>query len=56
MNQESQIQKTVDASVIDVLEQMKYVSKEDRAALFLEHMEHLCFSDEEILLVPNSES
>ena len=56
MNQESQIQKTVDASVIEVLERMKYVSKEDRASLFLEHMEHLCFSNEEILLVPTSES
>ena len=54
MNQDSQIQETIDASVIDVLEQMKYVSKEDRAALFLEHMEHLCFSDEEILIVPSS--
>ena len=52
MNNESQIQETIDASVIDVLEQMKFVSKEDRAALFLEHMEHLCFSGEEILLVP----
>ena len=53
MNKESQIQKTVDASVLEVLEQMKYVSKEDRAALFLEHMEHLCFSNEEILIVPS---
>ena len=52
MNQESQIQKIIDDSIIDLLEQMKYVSKEDRAALFLEHMEHLCFSDEEILIVP----
>ena len=56
MNQESQIQETIDASIIDVLEQMKYVSKEDRAALFLEHMEHLCFSDEEILIVPSKYS
>ena len=55
MNKESQIQKTIDASVIEVLEQMKYVSKEDRASLFLEHMEHLCFSDEEILIVPSKE-
>ena len=52
MNQDSQIQETIDASVIEVLEQMKYVSKEDRASLFLEHIEHLCFSNEEILLVP----
>ena len=56
MNKESQIQKTIDASIIDLLEQMKYVSKEDRAALFLEHMEHLCFSDEEILIVPSNYS
>jgi hypothetical protein len=55
MNKESQIQKTIDASIIDLLEQMKYVSKEDRAALFLEHMEHLCFSDEEILIVPTKQ-
>tara|TARA_X000000368_G_scaffold63418_1_gene44921 strand:- start:3979 stop:4149 length:171 start_codon:yes stop_codon:yes gene_type:complete len=53
MNKEDQIQKIIDSSIIDVLEQMKYVSKEDRAALFLEHMEHLCFVDEEILIVPN---
>ena len=56
MNKESQIQKTIDASIIDLLEQMKYVSKEDRAALFLEHMEHLCFSNEEILIVPSNYS
>ena len=54
MNDQSQIEKTIDASIIDLLEQMKYVSKEDRAALFLEHMEHLCFSNEEILIVPSS--
>ena len=53
--QESQIEKTIDASVLEVLERMKYVSKEDRAALFLEHMEHLCFSDEEILIVPTKQ-
>ena len=56
MNDQSQIEKTIDASIIDLLEQMKYVSKEDRAALFLEHMEHLCFSDEEILIVPSNYS
>ena len=56
MNDQSQIQKTIDASIIDLLEQMKYVSKEDRAALFLEHMEHLCFSNEEILIVPSNYS
>ena len=56
MKDQSQIQKTIDASIIDLLEQMKYVSKEDRAALFLEHMEHLCFSNEEILIVPSNYS
>ena len=56
MNKEDQIQETIDSSIIDLLEQMKYVSKEDRAALFLEHMEHLCFSDEEILIVPSKYS
>ena len=55
MNDQSQIEKTIDASIIDLLEQMKYVSKEDRASLFLEHMEHLCFSDEEILIVPTKQ-
>ena len=56
MKDQSQIQKPIDASIIDLLEQMKYVSKEDRAALFLEHMEHLCFSNEEILIVPSNYS
>ena len=55
MNKETQIKRNMHISVLDVLEQMKKVCPEDRSSLFFEWMEELCFSDEDILLVPQFE-
>tara|TARA_B100000579_G_scaffold321680_1_gene271364 strand:- start:4194 stop:4364 length:171 start_codon:yes stop_codon:yes gene_type:complete len=54
MTNDSQIRKTINASVVEVLERMKTLGAEDRQALLIEHMENLCFDDETILLVPNT--
>ena len=52
MDKEDQIQKTINASVVEVLERMKTLGAEDRQALLIEHIESICFAGEEILLVP----
>ena len=55
MNREDQIKRNMNQSVMEVVEQMKRVNPEDRSSLFFEWMEELCFSDEDILLVPQFE-
>ena len=53
MHREDQIKENMHQSVMEVLEQMKKLNPEDRSSLFFEWMEELCFSDEEILIVPS---
>ena len=55
MNKENQIKKNMNQSVMEILDQMKLLNPEDRSSLFFEWMEELCFSDEDILLVPQFE-
>ena len=55
MNRENQIKKNMNQSVMEILDQMKILNPEDRSSLFFEWMEELCFSDEDILLVPQFE-
>ena len=55
MNRENQIKKNMNQSVMEILDQMKLLNPEDRSSLFFEWMEELCFSDEDILLVPQFE-
>ena len=55
MNKENQIKKNMNKSVMEILDQMKILNPEDRSSLFFEWMEELCFSDEDILLVPQFE-
>ena len=55
MNKENQIKKNMNQSVMEILDQMKILNPEDRSSLFFEWMEELCFSDEDILLVPQFE-
>ena len=55
MNRENQIKKHMNQSVMEILDQMKILNPEDRSSLFFEWMEELCFSDEDILLVPQFE-
>ena len=56
MDANTPLQNTINSSVVDVLEQMKKVSPEDRYHLAMEFCEFLFNSEEDIgdvLLVPN---
>lgn len=56
MTEGRKLRKTINSSVVDVLEQMKKVSGDDRYHLLMEWMEYLVESQidsEDILLVPD---
>ena len=55
MDREKQLRKTINASVVEVLDRLKVLSADDRQAVLIEHMEHLCFDNEPILIVPKGE-
>ena len=47
------LKRKINQSLIDVLEQMKSLNANDRQSLLIEHIENICFDDEEVLMVPN---
>ena len=53
MNYDECLKETINSSVEDLLERMKTMSQEDRMSVMFEWMEFLCFTDNEILMVPN---
>ena len=56
MDVNSELQKTINSSVVDVLERMKNIEGDDRYHVLMEWMEYLVSTDidsEDILLVPN---
>ncbi len=53
MNYDDCLNELIDSSVQDLLEKMKTMSQEDRMSVLFEWMEFLCFTDNEILMVPN---
>ena len=54
MNFDECLDEIIKLSVLDVLEQMKSLSEDDRQALMFEHIENLAgWESEEVLMVPN---
>ena len=54
MNFDECLHEIIELSVLDVLEQMKSLSEEDRQTLMFEHIENLAgWESEEVLMVPN---
>ena len=56
MDVNNELKKTINSSVVDVLERMKNIEGDDRYHVLMEWMEFLCSTDidnEDILLVPS---